>query len=100
MLWPEHEADAVASLDPVTTLPGFGTRAQVIDAYATAAGWQPDDLPYWIAMSYWKFTVAIAGIYRRWLQDPANGGEGAEELGARVQPMAEQAARAATDAGL
>jgi aminoglycoside phosphotransferase (APT) family kinase protein len=100
MLWPEQEADAVASLDPVTTLPGFAGRAQVIDAYATAAGWQPDDLPFWIAMSYWKFTVAIAGIYRRWLQDPANGGEGAEELGARVQPMAEQAARAATEAGL
>jgi aminoglycoside phosphotransferase (APT) family kinase protein len=100
MLWPESEADAVASLEPVTSLPGFVNRSQLVDVYSQAAGWEPDALGFWMAMSYWKFTVAIAGIYRRWLQDPANGGEGARELGAQVQPMAERAALAAAQAGL
>jgi aminoglycoside phosphotransferase (APT) family kinase protein len=100
MLWPETDADAVASLDPVTTLPGFVGRAELVRAYTEAAGYAPESLGFWLAASYWKFTVAIAGIYRRWLQDPANGGEGAEELGAQVQLMAERAAQAATDAGL
>jgi aminoglycoside phosphotransferase (APT) family kinase protein len=100
MLWPESGDQVVAGPEPVSLMPGFGPRSRIIDAYVEESGRSPDDLAYWLALSYWKLAIAIAGIHKRWLQDPASGGDGAELLGAQVEPLAVRAADAADEAGL
>ncbi len=100
MLWPERRDQVVAGPEPVSLMPGFCPRSEIIEAYERESGRVPDDLAYWLALSHWKLAIAIAGIYKRWLQDPANGGDGAEFLGVEVEPLALKAARAADEAGL
>jgi aminoglycoside phosphotransferase (APT) family kinase protein len=100
MLWPERTEDIVAGPEPLSLMAGFGPRSRLVETYVSASGREPDALPFWLALSYWKLTIAIAGIYRRWQGDPANGGTDAQALGAQVKPLASVAARVADQAGL
>jgi aminoglycoside phosphotransferase (APT) family kinase protein len=100
MLWPERLEDVVAGPEPLSLMAGFGPRSRLVETYVAASGRQPDALPFWLALSYWKLTIAIAGIYRRWQGDPANGGKDAQALGAQVRPLAAVAARVTDEAGL
>jgi aminoglycoside phosphotransferase (APT) family kinase protein len=59
--------------EPVTVLPGFPTAAEVAGAYALASGRELADLGFWVAFAYWKIAIIVEGVYRRWLNDPANG---------------------------
>ena len=47
----------------------------------------------WVAFGYWKLAIIIEGVYRRWLNDPANGA-GAGAFGPAVPRLAEAARRA------
>jgi aminoglycoside phosphotransferase (APT) family kinase protein len=100
ILWAEDPSQVMAGPKPVTLMPGFGSRAEIIDAYVAESGYEPPDLPFWVTLSYWKLAVAIAGVYQRWQQDPGNVGDGAERFGVEVERIAEQAAAAADQAGI
>jgi len=77
----------------VTELPGFPTTAELAEAYAAASGRGIGALPLWVAFGYWKLAIIIEGVYRRWLNDPANGA-GAGAFGPAVPRLAESALRA------
>ena len=51
----------------------------------------------WVAFAYWKVAIIVEGVYRRWLNDPANG-DGAESLRPAVSRLA-GLAEAALEAG-
>jgi hypothetical protein len=59
--------------EPVTELPGFFTADELAEAYAEASGRDRSDLGFWVAFAYWRIAIIVEGIYRRWLNDPANG---------------------------
>ena len=65
--------------EPVTSLPGFPDAGEVARAYAEAARRPIGELGVWIAFAYWKVAIIVEGVYRRWLNDPANGDD-AESL--------------------
>jgi aminoglycoside phosphotransferase (APT) family kinase protein len=75
--WNEHGAAAgrPESLfpEPVTALPGFPPAAELADRYAEASGRDLAEIDFWVAFAYWKIAIIVEGVYRRWLNDPANG---------------------------
>jgi len=59
--------------EAVTRLPGFPPAAALAADYATDSGRDLAALGFWVAFAYWKIAVIAEGVYRRWLNDPANG---------------------------
>jgi aminoglycoside phosphotransferase (APT) family kinase protein len=49
----------------VTGLPGFPTRAEVVDRYAERTGRDVSALPWYVAFGYFKLAVVVAGIVAR-----------------------------------
>ena len=61
--------------EPVTEVPGFPRADELAAAYARASGRDLAQVGYWVAFAYWKIAIIVEGVYRRWLNDPANGSE-------------------------
>jgi aminoglycoside phosphotransferase (APT) family kinase protein len=79
--------------EPITTLPGFPSATELGAGYAEQSGRELDELSFWVAFSYWKIAIIVEGVYRRWLNDPANGSD-AGTLGSAVDRLAACARRA------
>jgi aminoglycoside phosphotransferase (APT) family kinase protein len=79
--------------EPVTSLPGFLDADALALEYARASQRPVDDLGFWVAFAYWKVAIIVEGVYRRWLNDPANGdGAGSVKPAvARLAGLAESA---------
>jgi aminoglycoside phosphotransferase (APT) family kinase protein len=86
--------------EPVTAVEGMPSRDAIAAEYAAASGRDVGDLPYFVAFAYWKVAVIVEGVYRRWLNDPANGSESAGGVGAAVERLAALADVSARDAGI
>jgi aminoglycoside phosphotransferase (APT) family kinase protein len=82
--------------EPVTVLPGFPSATELAAEYARASGRELADLGFWVAFAYWKIAVIVEGVYRRWLNDPANG-SGAGTLQPAVTRLVGLAERALDD---
>jgi len=83
--WPDDERQALRDRDAIPLLSAFGSRRELIDAYAAAApGRDLSALPFWLALAYWKLAIILEGVHARWLEQPANGGPAA--------PLAKEAA--------
>jgi aminoglycoside phosphotransferase (APT) family kinase protein len=79
--------------EPVTELPGFPSAPELADAYAKASGRNLAELGFWVAFAYWKIAIIVEGVYRRWLNDPANGSDagGLQPAVARLALLAREA---------
>lgn len=73
--WPEAD-DPQIGLFEASRLPGFTTRAEIVDAYADASGRDLTALPFWEVLGMWKIAVIVEGVRRRALDEPANAAEG------------------------
>jgi aminoglycoside phosphotransferase (APT) family kinase protein len=77
--WNELGAAATGSdalfREPVTELQGFPTASELAASYARASGRDLTALGFWVAFAYWKIAIIVEGVYRRWLNDPANGSD-------------------------
>jgi aminoglycoside phosphotransferase (APT) family kinase protein len=77
--WNELGAAATGSdalfREPVTELPGFPTTSELAASYARASDRDLTPLGFWVAFAYWKIAIIVEGVYRRWLNDPANGSD-------------------------
>jgi aminoglycoside phosphotransferase (APT) family kinase protein len=71
--WTELADPAGLFGEPVTSLEGFPPAAELAEEYARASGRDLAELGYWVAFAYWKIAIIVEGVYRRWLNDPANG---------------------------
>lgn len=70
--WPEpHEAYG-ADLFRVSTLPGFATRQEIIDAYAQSTGRDVSDVGFWHVLGLWKLVGIVEGIIKRVQDNPGN----------------------------
>ncbi len=73
-----------------TALPGFGTRRDVLQAYATASGRDLPDVHWYVAFADFKIAVILEGIHARHLQGHTSGPE-FDDVGAMVGPLLERA---------
>jgi aminoglycoside phosphotransferase (APT) family kinase protein len=83
------------TLHTVTSLPGFPTRAELIDRYQARAGRRVPDLTWYVTLALWKAVVFMEGNYKRAIagstDDPylKSFGEGVVEIAERALHVAE-----------
>jgi aminoglycoside phosphotransferase (APT) family kinase protein len=65
------------------TLPGWPSRAELVDRYARATGRDVDRLDWYVAFGYFKLAVILEGIWCRYTQG-LTVGEGFDRIGAGV----------------
>jgi aminoglycoside phosphotransferase (APT) family kinase protein len=91
--WAEpHDGAAVLGI-AATTAPGFSTRAQVMERYATASGLDVSEIGFYTAFGYWKLACILQGVYARYAAGAGAGDTGSvDAFPAQVAHLAEMAA--------
>lgn len=60
-------SDEVSPLGSSPTMaPGFASRQEVVDLYATASGRPVDRIGWYLAFAYWKLACILEGVYARY----------------------------------
>jgi len=78
------------ALSPVTDRPGWLTRDELVDRYATQSGRSLTTLPYFEIFAFFKIAVVIQQIYYRWVHRHATD-ERFATMGERVEYLARSA---------
>ena len=90
--WSQADDDAArgdASVVPAATgLPGFPTRAEVVERYAARTGADVSGMPWYVAFGFFKLAVVCAGIVAR-VRGGAMVGEGFDGIEGRIGPLVE-----------
>ena len=93
------DATAVLGLSP-TTAPGFSTRAQVLERYASASDLDLSEIGYYNAFAYWKLACILQGVYARYVAGAGAGDKGSVDgFPAQVGHLFEMAAEALETVG-
>jgi aminoglycoside phosphotransferase (APT) family kinase protein len=66
---------SVLVLSP-TTAPGFSTRAQVLEHYASVSDLDVSRIGYYCAFGYWKLACILQGVYARYVAGAGAGDRG------------------------
>lgn len=74
------------ALPAVTTIPGFFSREEFMEAYARKSGRDLSSMNFYMAFAYFKLAVIIQQIYVRWKRGQTQD-ERFSTYGRRVQPM-------------
>ncbi|MCU1595658.1 MAG: aminoglycoside phosphotransferase [Frankiales bacterium] len=77
-----------APVGAVTSLPGFLTRDEVAEGYASRSGLDVTELPWYVAFGFFKLAVVCAGIAMR-VKFGAMLGEGFDGYEERIPPLIE-----------
>jgi aminoglycoside phosphotransferase (APT) family kinase protein len=85
--WPPDASRSPLGCESPSAAAGAPPFAALAATYVERSGRGLDRLGFWTALSYWKLAIIIEGVYRRWLDDPANGGESAGEIRPRADLM-------------
>ncbi len=88
----DEERQSIPVGSTVTSAPGFWTRREFVDRYATLTGYDLADLDFYVAFGCYKLAVILEGIHARYLQK-ATVGEGFDQVGASVPVLIERAHR-------
>ncbi|MDQ3106202.1 MAG: phosphotransferase family protein [Actinomycetota bacterium] len=87
MIYYPDSTELRAGRPPATTqLPGFPTRAELAERYATRSGRDISDLAYFTAFGHWRLACIIEGVYARYAAGAmgAEGVKSAEAFGGQV----------------
>ena len=86
----EHQGISMAP----SMAPGFATKDELLERYASASGLDLSQIRFYIAFNHWKSACINEGVYARYVkgQKPA-GGVDVEEIGAAVDVQARLAAQ-------
>ncbi|HVB42530.1 MAG TPA: phosphotransferase family protein [Streptosporangiaceae bacterium] len=92
-----HAPEAPTTMAQVaaTALPGFPSRGELAERYATRSGRDLTNLGFYLAFAYWKLACIMEGVFVRYAAK-AMGGDGsdAELLGQGVEDRARRALEA------
>ena len=94
MVYWNEATDATQALvtSAATAVPGFATRAELLERYSKTSGRDLSDIEYYVAFGYWKLACIVEGVYARY----AHGAMGAAADG--FDAFAQQVERLATAA--
>ena len=82
---------AVLGVAP-TALPGFATRAHLVERYAAASGRDVTAVPYYQAFGIWKLACILQGVYVRYAGGAAAGDRsGVDQFAEGVARLGERA---------
>jgi aminoglycoside phosphotransferase (APT) family kinase protein len=93
--WTEKD-DASAAPSVATQIegnPAFLSRAELADEYARRSGRDLSDLPFYVALGYFKFAIILEGIHHRYTLGQTVG-EGFDRFGAEVPSLVDAGLRA------
>jgi len=83
--------NAVLGVAP-TALPGFATRAQLVERYAAASGRDVSSIRYYQAFGIWKLACILQGVYVRYAGGAAAGDRsGVDQFADGVRHLGERA---------
>ena len=68
-----------------TALPGFPTRGEIVDRYASRTGFDVSRIAFYEAFGYWKLACIGEGVYSRY-----RAGVMGDEEGVSVQRLRDQ----------
>ncbi len=87
----EHHGISVAP----SMAPGFATRAELLERYASASGLDLSAIGFYVAFNHWKSACIVEGVYARYVkgQKPTTGID-TEAIGKGVEVQARLAAQA------
>ncbi|SDI61007.1 Predicted kinase, aminoglycoside phosphotransferase (APT) family [Rhodococcus triatomae] len=97
--WPEA-GDGVAGPFMASTLEGFPSRAELVEAYAERTGRDVANVGYWHVLALWKLAIIAEGVLRRILDDPRNTAKDGGPTATLVDGIIDRAVRTAADEGL
>jgi aminoglycoside phosphotransferase (APT) family kinase protein len=87
------DATSVLLFSP-TTAPGFSTRAQVLEHYASVSDLDLTHIGYYCAFGYWKLACILQGVYARYVAGAGAGDQGSvDAFPAQVARLAELASQ-------
>ncbi len=89
---PDDPADLRAILPTVTHLPGFFSRAEFMERYATKSGRDLSTLHFYMTFAYFKLAVILAQIYVRWKRGQTQDSRFAI-FGSRIRILVEHSKR-------
>lgn len=98
--WEEARTPEGVFRSAFTSAPGFPEAREIAEHYSDRSSRSIEQLDYFIAFAYWKIAVICEGVYRRWLNDPANGAVSGETVGDDVERLAQLADTIARRAGI
>jgi aminoglycoside phosphotransferase (APT) family kinase protein len=91
--WPDRLEQAIPEREPLSLLPGFCSRQELIDAYSHASpACDLRGLQFWLALATWKLAIIFEGITRRRLENPGNSSTSAETLRRTTEHLVDLAA--------
>ncbi len=93
--WAEADDPHQAGLTSPTALPGFASRAELVDAYAKRSGRDTASVDFYQVLALYKLAVISEGIYARYLQGKTLG-KGFEGMTRQSGAIVERAFRIAT----
>jgi aminoglycoside phosphotransferase (APT) family kinase protein len=94
--WQQGRADDVAVVTrSVTALPGFPSRAEVVERYAARTGRDVSALPWYVGFGFFKLAVVVAGILAR-QKAGAMADNTDDGLAGVIEPLAESGLAALT----
>jgi len=64
--WRDPGEEMLPTTPGPSTVPGYGTRAEVVERYARLSGRDVSDLPYWLAFCRWRSACISAGVLARY----------------------------------
>lgn len=88
--WTQADDLAVGLFD-ASSLPGFATRADLVEEYCRTAGVDGEHIDYWHALGLWKIAIIAEGVLRRALDEPSNAAEGGPGDPERIPLIIERA---------
>jgi aminoglycoside phosphotransferase (APT) family kinase protein len=94
--WAEPGDVTPATTQGPSAVPGYPSRADLVERYATASGRDVSALPYYVAFSQWRAACIMAGVAARYRAGVMGGDGYAEEARLRGE-QAEQLVEAARD---
>jgi aminoglycoside phosphotransferase (APT) family kinase protein len=65
--WAEGSDSMNALPGAPTALPGFASRAELLQAYADRTGRDVSGIDYYVAFGYWKLACILEGVYARYI---------------------------------
>ena len=99
--WADPDDTFRALPQAATHLPGFATRAELIDRYARRSDRDLGDIDFYLALAYWRLAAILEGVYARF-SSGAYGEDAMPDLASfprRVEHLVEAALAATARSG-
>ncbi len=88
--WSEPGDELMPLVDAATTAPGFPTRAELCERYASRSGHDLSQVDFFMALGFWKLAIILEGVYARYAAGAYGKPDGGfEHFAALVERLAQ-----------